>query len=202
VQLRSAAPFVALTLAACGYSAPDEVINGQAVAAVQKVGTDFKQYTTFTVANTIQIIDNTTGTPSDPITVDAPELADAVASNMTARGFTRVPFAPGVNADLVLGMVAYKGNAVYGGYWCDWYYWGYYAYPCYPYYYGSYTFGTLVLQMADFKNAPPQVPGNTQPINNVWASAMYGILGTTAYNRSIAISSINRAFAQSPYIQR
>jgi len=201
VQHRPAALLLAMAVTACGYSVPDEVISGQVVAAAQKPNSDFTQYSTFTVADKIQVFDNTTGVATE-YTKDGPQVLARVTQNMLARGYTQVPFTPGVKADLLIGLIAYLGDATYGGYACDWYYWGYYPYSCGYYYYGTYKFGTLAIQMADLKNAPPQVPGAALQV--VWGSAIYGILGTQTqpYDVNKLLSSIDRAFAQSPYLHR
>jgi hypothetical protein len=190
----------ALAVAACGdYSAPSEVTNGVATASVQAPNSNFAQYVTFTVTDQIQVVDDTGGTNED-YTQDEPQIVARVRDNMTARGYTYVPFTPGVVADLVIGLYLFKGSAAYGGYYCDYWYWGYYPYDCGYYYAGSYNFGTFVMRMADLKNAPPQTPGATLPI--VWGSASYGLLGTPSYNLQRALDSIDKAFAQSPYLRR
>jgi hypothetical protein len=194
---RLAVLLAALTLASCGYTVSDEVLHGQAVATVQAPSTDFTKFTTFTVATTVQVHDNTSGAPNDS-TQDAPALAKHVSDIMIARGYTPVAFAPGVVADLVITFDAFLGSTAYGGYWCNWYYWGY-PYGCYPYYAGSYQFGTLVLSMGDRKNVSPP-PDNV--MKTVWAAAMYSVLGTQSYNVQVIQTSIDRAFAQSPYLHK
>jgi hypothetical protein len=188
----------ALGLAGCGdYSAPSEVVNGVAVASLQATGANFAQYRTFTVTDKIQIVDNT-GSTNQEYTQDAPQIVERVRSNMEARGYTFVPFSNGVVADLVIGLYAYKGSQAYGGYYCGYYYWGYYPYNCAWSYYGTYYFGTLVLRMADFKNAPP--PSSSAKLTIVWGSASYGVLATQPYNLQKVLTSIDTAFAQSPYL--
>ncbi len=187
----------ALAVAGCGdYSAPSEVVNGVATASVQTPGINFAQYKTFTVVDKIQVYDDSGGT-SEQYTQDAPQIIAEVQKQMSARGYTYVPFANGVAADLVIGLYAYKGSQAYGSYYCGWWYWGYYPYDCSYSYVGSYTFGTLVQRMADFKNAPPATPGAKVTI--VWGSASYGVLGTS-YDLQRALQSIDTAYAQSPYL--
>ncbi len=186
----------ALAAAGCGdYSAPSEVVNGVATATVQAPGANFAQYQTFSVTDKIQVVDNTGGT-SQEYTQDAPQIVDRVKSNMTALGYTYVPYHDGVQADLIIALYAYKGSQAYGGYYCGWYYWGYYPYNCYWSYYGTYTTGTLVQRMADFKNAPP--PSSSSKLTIVWGSASYGVLGTESYNLQRVLTSIDTAYAQSP----
>jgi len=201
-----------LAVAACGYSAPDEVINGQAVAAIQKNNTTWTDYKTFSVATKVQVFDNTQGQVDQGTLQNAPALIDRVRQNMTNLGWTEVPFNPAIlpptpgSADVVLGLVAYLGSTTYGGYYCDWYYYGYYPYGCGYYYYGTYNFGTLQIQMADFKKAPPVPPVTCPPtqaqLQIIWNATMYGITSNQQYNLAIAQSSIDRAFQQSPYLQK
>ncbi|HET9598979.1 MAG TPA: DUF4136 domain-containing protein [Anaeromyxobacteraceae bacterium] len=211
MQLRSSFLLLALAAAACGYSAPDEVINGQAVAAIQKNNTTWANYQTFSVANKVQVFDNRSGNgqADQGQLQNAPALIDQVRQNMTRLGWTEVPFnpallppAPGA-ADVVLGLVAYLGSTTYGGYYCDWYYYGYYPYGCGYYYYGTYNFGTLQIQMGDFKNAVANPPPNSQAqLQIIWNATMYGITSNQQYNLAIAQSAIDRAFDQSPYLHK
>jgi hypothetical protein len=205
VQLRYVVLLTTLAAAACGYSAPDEVINGQAVAAIQKNETAWSTYQTFSVANKVQVFDNTSGQTDQATLQEAPALIDQVRQNMTRLGWVEKPFDPTnpKNTDVVLGLVAYLGNATYGGYYCDWYYYGYYPYGCGYYYYGTYNFGTLQIQMADFKNAVANPPPNSQAqLQIIWNATMYGITSNQQYNLAIAKSAIDRAFDQSPYLKK
>jgi hypothetical protein len=154
---------------------------------------------TFTVTDKVQVVDNT-GTTSEEYTQDVPQIVEKVKARMAERGYTYVPFVPGVIADLVVGLYAYKGSQAYASYYCGWWYWGYYPYDCSYYYAGSYSFGTLVMRMADLKNAPPTATGATLPI--VWGTASYGVLGTQSYNLQRVLVSIDKAFDQSPYLHR
>ncbi len=191
---RLAVLLATLVLASCGYTVSDEVVNGQAVATVQKPSTDFTTYATFTVAEVIKVHNDTT---SPPVDKDAKVLADQVKGLMTARGYQYVQYQAGANqnVDLFIAFDGYVGTSVYGGYWCDWYYWGY-SYGCYPYYAGSYQYGTLILSMGDRKNATAAV------MPTVWGAAIYSVLGSDAYNVQIAQNGIDRAFAQSPYLHK
>ena len=81
-------------------------------------------------------------------------------------------------------------------------YWGY-PYGCYPTwgYYGTYNYGTIVMQMGDYKNLPQPTPPGTQ-VALVWNGAVYGVLGTQQYNLQRVLTGIDQAFAQSPYISK
>jgi len=194
----------AFNLACTGYGAPSEVVNGTATITVES-GTppSWASYTTFTITPTIQVYDNTGG-QQDAYRRDAESIIPKIAENMTRRGYQYIQ-SPQPPADppvthLVITLYAYLGSQAYGGVYCNWYYWGY-PYGCYPTwgYYGTYNFGTLIMQMGDRKNAPPP---NTGPVALIWGSATYGVLGTQQYNLQRVLTSIDQAFAQSPYIQR
>jgi hypothetical protein len=203
VKHRSAAWALCLVLAACGYGAPDEVLNGQAVAAVQRTGTNWSAYTTFTVPSTMTVHNGTTGTDVPTQEATPAYLISEIQTIMTGRGYTYKAWngsGSATGADLVIGPTVYKGSAVYGGYYCDWYYYGYYPGYCGYTYYGSYNYGTLILSMADTITQPP-VSGQPSA-SNVWTSAMYGILSSQPYNQTIVTTSVQRAFDQSPYIKK
>jgi hypothetical protein len=80
----------------------------------------------------------------------------------------------------------------YPGYWCD--YWAY-PYCYYDYVYaGTYEFGTVVLGMGDLR-----LPAGGR-LEILWTSAVYGVSQGTQINVQRAADGINRAFAQSPYL--
>ncbi len=201
MKQRLAALLATLVLASCGTTVSDEVINGQAVATAPKAKDwNFAQYATYAISPTTVVHDTTSGT-EQITTVNTPSsVVQAIQANMTGAGYR---LATGTESpDLFIGLSAFKGNATYGGYYCDWYYWGY-PYYCGYYPYGSYNYGTLVMSMGDFKNRAPPVGGADQPtVQTVWGAAMYSVLSTGAYNDTIAVTSINRAFAQSPYLHK
>ena len=196
----------AFNIACTGYGAPSEVINGTAVVTVEAQSPpDFKQYTTFTITPTIQVQDDTSDVPRN-YERDATSIIPQIQNNMVNRGYTYVaspqpPAAP-PRTDIVIALYAYLGSQQYGGVYCNWYYWGY-PYGCYPTwgYYGSYNFGTLIMEMGDYKNLPQPTPPGTQ-VALVWNGAVYGVLGTQQYNLQRVLTGIDQAFAQSPYISK
>jgi len=197
----------AFNLGCTGYGAPSEVVNGTAVVTLESSSPpNWAQYTTFTVTPTIQVQDNTGSNPQE-YTRDASSIIPQIAQHMTARGYTYVasprPPAQPPRTDLVIALYAYLGSQAYGGVYCNWYYWGY-PYGCYPTwgYYGTYNFGTLVMQMGDYKNSPPPPPPPGTQVALIWGGAIYGVLGTQQYNLQRVLTSIDQAFAQSPYIKR
>ena len=134
------------------------------------------------------------------------QLVDAVKQNMNSLGYTFV--AKGGKPDLGINMGVLKNttvSVVYGGWWDYWYgwwdpwYWGWY----YPYYYPwayaySITTGSVVITMADLKDAPTD-----QNLRIVWLSIMGGAVGDNLdANVQRGVTAINQAFTQSPLLKR
>jgi hypothetical protein len=160
---------------------------------------DFKSKGTFAIPDQIVKITGSaiTGDPADfiPAAVATPLLAMMV-KNMKDLGYQQV--LPSQNPDLLLLPAALETTTVV--YWYDywgWWYGGYYpGYPYYPYYpsYSSYSTGTLVMMLVD--PSKPAADGN--PISQ-WVGAVAGMLSYN-YNATRAQNLIDRAFAQSPYL--
>ena len=205
---RFAALATAALLASCGYDVPSSVENGVAVVTQQQPGADFNAYLTFSIDPQVAVVDET-GTVSTTYTVDGSQLAPTISANMRERNYTEVAWRGNdTPADLQIKMNAMLGDvetySYYSGY-CGWYPY-YYCYPSYEYT-GSYNFGTLVITMGDVKNA---TPGAALPL--LWRSASYGILrsyytpGVPSNGANVDWAriqeAVNRAFDDSPYIQR
>jgi hypothetical protein len=200
---------LALTAGCTSFSAPDSVLYGSAVATQQKSGTVWSSYTTAMVDPTITVVDGT-GTVQTTCTVPGTQVATTIEHLLAARGYTVLPFvAPGVTGvDLVVKMTAHLGSqsVYYGGGYCGWYPY-YYCYPGWSYA-GSYSFGTLQLEMGDVK-AAGGIQGNKIPL--IWQNVNYGILagyysGCSGNGSGINFSrlddAVSRAFDQSPYIRK
>jgi hypothetical protein len=200
---------LALTAGCTSFSAPDSVVYGEAVVTQFKSGVQWSSYTTFTVDPNITVLDGT-GTVQTTCSVDGSQLAPTIEHLMTSRGYTKTTFVPpGVTgADLVIKMTAHLGSQslYYGGGYCGWYPY-YYCYPGWSYA-GSYTFGTLQLEMGDVK-AAGGIQGGKIPL--VWQAVHYGVLAGYYTGCSGNGSGINwgriedaviRGFDQSPYIQK
>jgi hypothetical protein len=166
---------------------------------------NFKSYKTFAIRDTIAVY---TGNPKDSIWFDsdAQSIINAVVTNMTANGYTRVT--PGDHPDLGIQLTGLRNTTIYSvppGWW-----WGYpgWAPPCYwgycggwGYWYGwSYTVtvstGSLVVEVLDFKNA------DNGKLNIVWSDLGNGQVGTsTSFIVSQCLNTVNQGFAQSPYFK-
>ncbi|MCX6287581.1 MAG: DUF4136 domain-containing protein [Bacteroidetes bacterium] len=124
---------------------------------------------------------------------------------MNARGFQQV--AKSAKPDFGINVAGIKTTTttVYypGWYWgypgyypTGW--WGYgsgYYYPYYPTYYSSYSAGTLVIEMVNFKAITPsgQVPV-------VWNAFIRGLFTNTHTNSDVT-NAIDQAFTQTPAIK-
>jgi hypothetical protein len=208
---RLAAIAAAAVLASCLESAPDSVVHGVAVVTQNQPTANFASFSTFSIDPMISVVDQT-GSVTNQFTVDGTQLVPTISNNMKQRGFTEVPWTGNpttTRADLQIKMEAHLGSAdlYYPGY-CGWYPY-YYCYPGWTYA-GSYNFGTLVVTMGDAKSAQGAPAAGAIPL--VWTAINYGILASyytpgvpgsgTNVNYGRLQEAINRAFAQSPYIQR
>jgi hypothetical protein len=178
----------ATLLAACGgYGAPDEVVYGEAVYSQGKPGFDFGTLGTYFLDENLTVVEDDQTTNE---TLPAP-VKNAIDANMQALGWEPAGLAT-ANVALQVSLLRGTGAVYYPGYWCDYYsYYGcYYSW----YYAGSYRFGSVVTDMIDL----------SAPINNqaqiLWTSQVYGVATTPQYDQGRVASGINRAFAQSPYL--
>jgi hypothetical protein len=183
-------------LASCyGYGTPDEVLYGTAVYTQQAPGYDFKPLSKYYLDPIVNVMNDGNETQD---TLPAP-VASAIDAHMAALGYEKVNslVEAAVTGGVGLRAAVLKGTGAvyYPGYWCD--YWTYYG--CYYswYYAGSYHFGTVILEMGDLSGYPPPAQ---QKLPILWASAMYGVQTTAAYDVQRINDAIDRAFAQSPYL--
>ena len=162
---------------------------------------NFTSYKTYSIVDSISVIDNNRLTEKTVTTWDQ-QVLSAVRSAMEARGYTRVSHTQspdlGINVSRLYNTTThlvdlsdYWGG--YGGYY-DPYYWGYGGYGYDFPYYGTYqsTEAALSIDMLDLKNAS----GNGT-IKGVWSGL---IRGSGIFNSSSVDSQVKALFDQSPYI--
>lgn len=161
----------------------------------------FGDYKTFSIADSVTVIDNS-GNAKTLTATDAAYI-EAVKKYMIQRGYVQVANDQtpdiGLNINRIYqtatGLVDYNdyyGN--YGGYF-DPYYWGYSGYGYYvPYNYGIYqiTEGLVSIDMFDLKNAATK-----GKINLMWNGLARG---TGIFNSSNADAGVQTLFSQSPYL--
>ncbi len=166
----------------------------------------FSSYKTFYVRDTITV---STSNPNDTLWYDANAQAiiSEVTKNMVAAGYTQVTM--GQHPDLGLQLIGIRNTTIYSftpGYW-----WGYpgYGSPCYwgycggggywyPYWYSySVSTGTLVIEMADLKDA-----GDLGKIDILWTGVGNGQVGSSqSFIQNQCLLTVDQSFTQSPYLK-
>lgn len=164
---------------------------------------DFNSYKTYSIPDSVYVINNNTFTGGQATTWDVQALA-AVRSELESRGYVRVnrSQAPDIGINVsrlyntttsLVNLQDYWGN--YGGYY-DPYYWGYggygYGYPP-AYAMVQSTEAMVSVDILDLENA-----SSTGTINVIWNGLIRGsgIFSTSAVN-----ASVKALFDQSPYIK-
>jgi hypothetical protein len=163
---------------------------------------DFSSYQTFSITDSVTVIDNNDVFISHDA-VDAAFIA-AVKANMQAKGYAYV--SKSQSPDLALnvsriirtstGIISYNYWDMYDSFYNP-YYWGYggygYGIPSWGYATYQVSEGLLSIDMADLKNAST----NNNEIKLIWNGT---IRGSGIFNATTAASQVNALFVQSPYI--
>jgi len=197
-------PLGAMVLFSCRKLPNTEELTAVPLVQTTKASTaNFGNYKTYFMPDTIGL---KTDNPKDSFWVgaDALQLINAAKANMAKAGYTFVDRK--AHPDLGLTLYAIKNlniGVIYPGYWGGYYwggcYWGYCGYP--PYYgygypvYYSITTATMILDLADIKNAPTE-----GKLDVLWTSVISGGLGYTNNDLQLGVDAINQAYIQSPYI--
>jgi hypothetical protein len=209
MRLRQLLWILPAILGACAdYGAPDSVSQGVVVYTQPQSGFDFTSLTPHNYYLDTNVPVDNNGAQST--TTMPASIESAIVAQMTGYGWTRTTTVPHGTAttgnpvpEVALNMGVFVGssNVYYPGYWCGSYY---YYYSCYYggwYYAGTYTLGTVVLEMTDVTGAP------TATANIRWAAVLagsaYSYSGSGAWpNTSMTsvVDATNRAFGQSPYL--
>jgi hypothetical protein len=193
-------------LAACypnnGFSTDDAVVT------TRDPNADFGSARTFAIPDNVVHLDADGGTThTDDATDQA--IRSELATQMTLRGYTVEPNPQTTPADLYLlpaiGTFAVQAVYTYDP-WTAWGFWGgwdpyfgpglTYAYPAgavAPY---EYDVGTLIVLMLDRRER--SLTSRQVPVT--WIAVVDGALKNPADLASRAVSGIQRAFVQSPYL--
>lgn len=175
--------------------------NQQVVVTDRVLEANFSSYTSYHISDTIRIL---AGDPTDTILIGpiAQQLVQTVRTNMNNRGYTFV--SKNGNPDLGMVLVILKdvsSSTVCGGWWGGWWgggWWGGgWGFPwCGTH---TYTVGTTLLNMYDFKN-----PGSNGNPGAIWNMTAFGVFSNSnqTTNLNLTNNALNQAFSQSPYIQR
>jgi hypothetical protein len=163
---------------------------------------NFASYNTYTIADSVAVINNGNATKESTATDVA--FINAVKAQMQSAGFTLV--SRSANPDLAVnvnriyntstGIISYNNYYdYYGGYW-DPYSYGYGGFGYYsPYSYATYSIreGALSVDVLDLKNAAA-----AKRINVIWTGL---IRGTGIFNAANANQQIGMLFNQSSYLK-
>ena len=199
-----------MLLAACHKEPyPQDGDNQYLVYTSPGKDVNFTQFQTFDIADSLLVIGQS-AKPEYSQSNNALALIQAFRTNMEKLGYIYTPSNP--DADLGIQLtymikteryVQYYNDPYWWldypgywspGYWGDWY--GYY----YPYRV-TYTFSTnaLVADMVDLTAEQ----GSGKSLEIIWTSYIGGPAGPSAsYDVKRMTSSINQAFAQSPYLNK
>jgi hypothetical protein len=199
------------------YPDSDERLDDEIIITHYKDEVEFGDYKTFSISPEIVVFSEENGDVERELLDDdlAAPVIEQVVQNMTDRGYTQVTKEEGPDLGLTVSVLSGTVTTFYSDYWG--YYWGYPYYPYYPYYYVySYNTGTVVVDTADLKNAPPPDPDAEPPVPGgglgdggvlgkldiVWTGLVYGVLSSTeSQNVQRAVEGIDTAFKQSPYFR-
>ncbi len=187
------------------YPGYDEYVDEQLVSVSSyNSNTNYAQYKTFSIADTVAIVDNGTITKvkvTDPRYPNLPIFVDAVSDNMTRLGYT--PSSSDPDLGIMLSLVKTTNEYVSYPWWwweyCYWYFWSCGYYPYYPYPYpvivGGYTVGVLAIDMFDLKQkTDTKVPA-------VWTGVVRGLY-TGTHNTTDVTAAINQCFDQTVPFQK
>ena len=199
-------PFAILLTAAlllgCYPKGHEYIEDLDLVVTNHDVAFDFEDYNTYSLPDRIVKITGNLDEGEEVEFIDdanAAFILDRIRDNMEAYGWAEVN--EDQDPDMVILPSAMQSTTFvyYYDYWYwDWYYpyywWGWY-YP-YPIYGGSYTSGSVFLQMT--------YPDGITPTDNipvVWSSILNGLLeGSKSDLANRVAKSVDQAFDQSPYL--
>lgn len=187
-----------MLLAGCYPHGPESVEDMDVVLTYFKDEYDFASKQTYARPDRIVKVTGNLEDGDEPVFIPdatATLILNQIDKNMTDLGWQKV----GINEDpdVLLAPASWESTTIV--YYYDYWYWwwgGYYpGWGYYPAYVSSYSTGTLVMGLID-----PAVTGaNGNPVVQ-WTGAVNGIM-TWTYDANRVNTAIDRAFAQSPYLQ-
>jgi hypothetical protein len=194
-----------LAMASCSKypTTSSRLLEDLAVLTQYDVNTNFGQYMTFSIVDSLYYINEKDS--GKVLTPNAQLVLNRITQDMVSRGFWQVPKTAQPDFGINVAAIKTTVTTVYypGWYWgYPGYYppgwWGYgseYYYPYYPAYYTSYSSGTLMIEMVNFKKITPD---GKVPV--VWDAFIRGLL-TSTHTITDITNSIDQAFNQTPAIK-
>ena len=183
-----------LVLTSCTKYPPssDRVTDDLAVYTQVDVSANFNDYSTFSINPTVTYIDGKDTTTVNNANTTA--LLNRLSADMKKQGFTEVAVTANPNLGFQVTVLKNTTTTVYYPYYPP--YWGYpyygYGYPYYPTYISSYSSGSVVIDLADFKNPEP---GNRFMV--VWNAFIRGLI-TNTHTQNDVLNCVDQAFTQTP----
>ncbi|MFV0607082.1 MAG: DUF4136 domain-containing protein [Niabella sp.] len=189
---------------------------------------NFKAYSTFAIPDKIPYLSDPNGQNQEEeyLDDDNPSLADLIRTkirnNLSGRGYTEVDEHTDTPDLLVsLGILNSTTIGAFDSY-CDWYdngyYWGWYPdwdweldwgwgyYPCWGGTLFSYTFGSLVIDVADVKETSLtgcESMSSSCRLNIAWSAFIRGLLTDNGQSLNTRITTaIDQSFTQSDYFRK
>ena len=207
-----------LLVGSCSFFNDDyqETLDQFVSVAYRADETDFSQYKTYVIADSILYVDGDKNVRKKNDLTN--EVKSVVANQMNTLGYSPfIPNDPTSRPDLIvdLSYIVTTTTTIYPGYWWGWDYWYYYDWfypyypfdPYYPYYPGgfypyypypmypvasSYSTGSLTIDIVDFKNYKK----DTNPAI-VWHGLVRSILISTHSSEERA-AAIKQCFEMMP----
>lgn len=193
----------------CIPSGPDDVTQLDFIYSNHNPDYNFGQGETFARPQNIVILRDVPPVIGQmPPTVDfviSQNILDAISFNMISRGYRQV--SQFNDPDFIILPTLSENGILSFNY--DWWFWDWWVpnlgyglnvqYPNFnPARITAVNQGTILLQLVDMKNAVPN-----QPLTVNWIAAVNGaITGSQSNNASRAVSGINQAFTQSPFLKK
>jgi len=189
---------------ACNPGGPNYIEDMDLVVTNHDPSFDFRKLGTYAMPDRVVKLTGKVIEGQDPEFVNnvyASTLLDAIRANMQGYGWTEVSEFSNPDVIILPSAISTTTNIWYYDPWYwGWYYpysyWGWY-YP-YPYYGGSYTSGSVFIQMTypDGKTAADNIPV-------IWSSIINGLLeGSTDSVNERIVDGVNVAFEQSLYLNQ
>ena len=207
-----------LLVGSCSFFNDDyqETLDQFVSVAYRADDTDFSQYKTYVIADSILYVDGDKNVRKKNDLTN--EVKSVVANQMNTLGYSPfIPNDPTSRPDLIvdLSYIVTTTTTIYPGYWWGWDYWYYYDWfypyypydPYYPYYPGgfypyypypmypvasSYSTGSLTIDIVDFKNYKK----DTNPAI-VWHGLVRSVLISTHSSEERA-AAIKQCFEMMP----
>ena len=205
--LTGGALLMIITLGSCRKDPLNNLTNDESRIYISNYDTtaNFSSYTTFSIADSVDVIENNQLTGRERSSFDSTVLT-TIGSILQQRGYQKVSRESSPDLAIAVSRVYNTSTGVfsygdywdyYGGYW-DPYYWGYGGFGYYPPYYDvgvySITNGGLEIDALDLKNASAH--GNK--ITAIWTGLARG---EQTFQTANAAAEVQALFDQSAYFK-